>query len=750
MLALAGSGSALAAVVTGAHDDLRTGWFSDEPSITPALLKSGRFEQVFEQKLKGQIYAQPLVADGTLLVVTEENWMYGLDPITGAQRWGRQLGKPVEIKDINNCEDLKPFIGITGTPVIDTATNVAYFVSNQYEKGSSGPIEWKMHAIELGSGEEAPNFPVKIEGVSSNLEGAATFTAKQQLQRPALLLMNGVVYAGFGSHCDFTPYQGWIAAVSTSGTVETKFATATGGGSIWQSGGGLVSDGAGQILFSTGNDSSAPGEGDPPPGTKGKEPPEGRLGESVVRVAVQPQGALKATDFFSPSNNAELDKGDIDLGSSAPMALPSEFFGTLSAPNLLVQDGKDGWIYLLNRDELGGMGLGPGGTDKVVQKLAGGGGVWDGMAAWPGEGGYVYIPSVAPAGEAGGSKDHLRFFKYGVNEKTGLPALSLAATSPDFFGFGSGSPIVTSNATASGSALMWITWCPEGPCEGSKLRAYNPVPVEGKPQVLWESPIGQTSKFSRPDANAGHIYVGNRQGVIFGYAGPTLARSTESLDLGTAPVGGRLTGEVTFTNTGTKLKVEGVSTPPPPFEVTGLPPEGRVIQPGEVITVKVSFQPSAPGSFTGSVGLTTEAGRTEIELSGKTAAPESGGTATTASLTTPPEPLVDLTRLEVRPPASKHARRHEAVVIYTLSSAGTVALAVYRRVISHHCLRGARTCVHYVATRIKLRVAGHAAINELLLNLKALPPGEYRLSATPITPSGAPGITRYVLFKTVR
>ena len=142
MLALAGSGSALAAVVTGAHDDLRTGWFSDEPSITPALLKSGRFEQVFEQKLKGQIYAQPLVADGTLLVVTEENWMYGLDPITGAQRWGRQLGKPVEIKDINNCEDLKPFIGITGTPVIDTATNVAYFVSNQYEKGSSGPIEW--------------------------------------------------------------------------------------------------------------------------------------------------------------------------------------------------------------------------------------------------------------------------------------------------------------------------------------------------------------------------------------------------------------------------------------------------------------------------------------------------------------------------------------------------------------------------------------------------------------------------------
>ena len=120
-----------------------------------------------------------------------------------------------------------------------------------------------MNAVELASGKEVANFPVKIEGEAQNLPGVQ-FEPFQELQRPALLMMNGVVYAAFGSHCDHEPYEGWIVGVSTSGLVTTKWATSAHGGSIWQSGGGLVSDGPGQILFSTGNDNFEAGVFDPP------------------------------------------------------------------------------------------------------------------------------------------------------------------------------------------------------------------------------------------------------------------------------------------------------------------------------------------------------------------------------------------------------------------------------------------------------------------------------------------------------
>ncbi len=123
--------------------------------------------------------------------------------------------------------------------------------------------------------------------------------------------------------------------------------------------------------------------------------------------------SLKATDFFSPYDNALLDETDLDLGSAAPIALPSAYFGTEKAPDLLVQASKEGNMYLLNRDELGGVAKAEG-KDAVVQTLEGYGGVWDGAAVWPGDGGYVYIPSVSPGGSNGGSSGNLRFFKYGV------------------------------------------------------------------------------------------------------------------------------------------------------------------------------------------------------------------------------------------------------------------------------------------------------------------------------------------------
>jgi outer membrane protein assembly factor BamB len=788
---LAGAGAA-SAEVTGAADNLRTGWYPDEAALAPSVVGGGHFGKAFEAELTGQIYAQPLVANGTLLVVTEDDWIYGIDPVTGTPRWERKVGTPVNALEAPiECGDLAPHVGITGAPVIDTEHNVAYFVSNELIEGK---ITWQMHAVDLGTGKEVPGgrFPVKIEGHAQNLSGVQ-FEPAKELQRPALLMMNGVVYAGFGSHCDHTPFQGWIVGVSTAGTLSTMWATSANGASIWQAGGGLVSDGAGRIIFSTGNGSGTAGENDPKQGP-GSKPPEGRLGESVVRVGVQPDGSLKAIDFFSPFDNKLLDEQDIDLGSSAPTGLPSEF-ATPNVPHPLLQEGKYGRVYLLNRDNLGGMKQGPGGTDNVVEELGPFGGVWGVASLWPGDGRYVYVPNVSAPATSNETNNSLRFFRY-EEDGSGNPRLSLTGTTaPDFF-FGSGSPIVTSNGTANGSGVLWITECPSQACGGKPavLRAYGAAPEPGvtEPKPFWSASVGLATKFSRPVASGGHIYVGNHEGRVIAFSSPILSPSSEALALA-APVGGQETREVTIASTGTEVEVRKVSPPVAPFEASGLPANGTKLKAGQSITVKVTFKPSARGAVGGAFGITTQTGtetRVSLSGSGEESAQEkaerelheheaqqraereakekaereaseraaSTGPGTTVNLLTQTGgqgvlgagPLPSITNLKIRASASRlssHKRR--LVVTYTLSAPSTVRVIIEHRVKSHSCPAGRSTCLRWVRTKIKLKVSGHAGTNVLSVNLGTLAAGDYRLAGTPVTPSGQLGVTEYVRFKTV-
>lgn len=494
--------------VTASNDALRTSWYPDEPGLSPAVVAGGSFGQIFETPVQGQVYAQPLVSDGTLLVVTEDDWVYGLDPQSGAVKWSKEVGTPFEASEIPGCTDLTPNVGITGTPVIDPETGLAYFFAKTYSAVPKVPI-WQMHAVSMSTGQEAPGFPVTIGGKAEN-DASIEFDAKQELQRPALLLMNGVVYAGFGSHCDTRPYQGWLIGVSvsgpTTGQIRTRWITGPEGSAIWQAGGGLISDNPGEILLATGNSF----EPTPPPSPT----PPSDLGEAVARVAIGANGAATATDFFSPFNREELDEKDLDLGSSAPIALPSQYFGTPAVPNLLLVGGKANRIFVLNRNALGGQGQGAGGKNKVVEEIVNAHSVFGSMAIWPGQGGYVYVPGI---GNSGG----IEVLEYGT--EGGQPRFTLAAQTPEPLQFGSGSPIVTSNGTTPGSAVVWVPRCANTPsCTDSTLDAYRAVPSEG-PALLWSAPIGVSPKFGRPGVADGRVYVGTRDDRVIGFGGPESA-----------------------------------------------------------------------------------------------------------------------------------------------------------------------------------------------------------------------------------
>jgi len=620
-LVLGSAASASASGVTNANDDLRTGWYPNMGSLTPQLVSGGTFGQMWSTTVEGQVYAQPLLSNGTVLVATEKNKVYGLDPATGALKWAKalNLGTPWNPADIA-CGDLTPSIGVTSTPVIDSATNIAYMTHKTYASGTSGPAKYFMDAVNMTTGVEEPGFPVEMAGTAQNAPGR-TFTPTTQLQRPGLLLMGGVVYAAFGSHCDVKPWQGWIFGVSTAGKVTTRYVdnlTAEGAG-IWQSGAGLTSDGPGTILFSTGN-GGAPAT--PAPGTS----PPANLGESIVRVRVQPDGSLKPVDFFAPFDGPSLDDFDSDFASGGVTGLPSEYFGTAAIPHLIVADGKQGYVYLLNRDSLGGVSQGTGGSDNVVQRLGPRGGVWSRPGIWPGDGGYVYIPTSS--GSSGGG--HLDMYKYGLTG-TGMPSLSLAGSSEDAFGWGSGAPVITSEGTNSGSALIWIIWSTNRTGAGGQLRAYDPIPVNGKPVLRFQAPLGTASNYATPGVGAGKLFVGNREGKVMAFGSPvTPVLSGPATSFPTTTIGSSAQKMLTLTaNSAITITKFTSSSAQYTVGTPSIALPAKLVA-GQTIQVPLTFTPSESGLVGGNLTAETSGGNVSFAFSGM------GQTASAQLTNTPP------------------------------------------------------------------------------------------------------------------
>ncbi|MCW2948091.1 MAG: bamB 2 [Actinoallomurus sp.] len=607
-------------VVTVSNDPLRTGWDPNEPGLSPAAVQSSNFGQQFVTSVDGQVYAQPLSVGGTLIVATEHNKVYGLDPSDGTIRWQRALGPSWPASAIT-CSDLTPDIGTTSAPVYDPATKAVYLTTKVNDGADVQHPHWYMHAIDPSTGAEKPNWPVTIAGTATN-DPTVTFDPMTEHQRAGLLLRDGVVYAGFGAHCDHGAYRGYIVGVGT-GTAKvtsmwaTEVKSSNKGAGVWQSGGGLVSDGQGRMFLSTGNGVMAPaGPGNKPPGT---------LSESVVRLNVGTGGALSAADFFSPANAPTLDTNDTDLGSGGPIGLPDSF-GTTAHPHVLVQQGKDGRVFVLDRDNLGGRSQGTGGTDAVLGTVGPYQGQWGHPAAWTSsDGGYLYLI---------GNGGPLRALKAGA--KGDLPALSQAGASTDSFPYTSGAPVVTSDGSTPGSAVVWAVWA-NGPSGGNaQLRAYSAIPdSQGVMKLLWSAPIGTAVKFAVPATDGDHIFVGTRDGKVIGFGRPATSVLTGSpVDFG--EVGAGTTGSKTLTLTATRnVNVTAISTSAP-FGVT-VPALPASLATGDTLSLPVSFTPGGPGAAGDILSVTTDLGTVSFALNGNGTRP--GLNATPAAATFNDQPV---------------------------------------------------------------------------------------------------------------
>src|SRR5882757_7764918 len=316
----ANSFAAAPPIVTQLYDNGHTNWNPNETVLTAAKVKSS-LKLLFSRTLDGQVYAQPLYVPnlnmGTLgihnvvFIATEHNTVYAFDADTNAAPlWSKSLtpaGETVQVpSDYNNTR--VPEVGITGTPVIDLASQTIYAVAAS--KTTTSPVVYRqrLSALNILNGAHRTGSPVDIHakypgtgGIQDGL-GNVVFDPLAHFNRPSLLLFNGLVYTAWGSHEDNGVYQGWVIAYNKTTLAQAGvFNTSpnnppdVGGGSIWQSSIGLVSD-ADSVYVITGNGPYNANTGGP------------NYGDTSIRLST----AFKVLDYFTPCNQQELNSLDVD------------------------------------------------------------------------------------------------------------------------------------------------------------------------------------------------------------------------------------------------------------------------------------------------------------------------------------------------------------------------------------------------------------------------------------------------------
>jgi outer membrane protein assembly factor BamB len=308
------------------------------PGLTYERARSISLDQQFHPRISGPVYAQPLYwrespSDaGILLVATETNTVHAIDAGTGTEIWTRSLGKPVSRASLS-CGNISP-LGVTGTPVIDESTRAIHL--NAAVETADGPRH-RVFALSLKDGATLKGWPVDVADAVNRSNG--DFVPRDQNQRAALTVLDGMVYVAFGGHFgDCGRYRGTVLGIAPTDPRNVRsWATRTRGAGIWAPA-GASSDGR-SLFVATGNGFGTTSFAD---------------GEAIIRLAPDLHRSNDPQDYFAPTDWQALDERDADLSGTHPVLLdvPSP---TGTAPRVLAL-GKDRKAYLLDRNNLGGIG----------------------------------------------------------------------------------------------------------------------------------------------------------------------------------------------------------------------------------------------------------------------------------------------------------------------------------------------------------------------------------------------------------
>jgi len=352
-------------VTTYHNDTFRTGQNLTETSLTPANVNSTTFGLLRNLSVDGLVDAEPLylsqlaVPGGTynvVFVATEHDSVYAFNSDTGAQLWKVSLlGSGETTSDDRGCSQITPEIGVTSTPVMDRtagAHGVIYLVA--MSKNGSSTYFQSLHALDVTTGAEVFGGPVTVQatypGTGDNSSaGQVVFDPKQYAERAGLLLLNGVIYTSWTSHCDGGLYTAWIIGYNQSNLTQTSVLNLTPNGhegSIWQSGGGPAADAQGNIYALIAN-----GTADTTVNANGF-PINNDYGNAFVKISTA-GGSLQVADYFNMYHTVTESGGDVDLGSGGVVLLPDLTDGSGNTHQLGVGAGKDGNIYVVDRTNMG-------------------------------------------------------------------------------------------------------------------------------------------------------------------------------------------------------------------------------------------------------------------------------------------------------------------------------------------------------------------------------------------------------------
>jgi hypothetical protein len=558
-------------VLTYHNDNARTGLNFTEGILTPENVNVNSFGKLFVLPVDGKVDAQPLYVSSVpifglgrrnlIIVATEHDTVYGFDADNGVLYWKTSLLRPGEVpSDNRGCSQVTPEIGVTATPVIDRnvgAYGRIYVVA--MSKDVRGVYHQRLHALGLPGGWETQGSPVEIRasfpgaGPGNDGQGHVHFNPAQYKERPGLLLLNGVIYTTWSSHCDISPYTAWIIGydeqsltqaavlnINPNGYPNSSFLSDGSGSAFWNSGAGPAADPQGFIYAISGN---GPFDARLVNGF----PRSQDYGDSVLKLSTI--GGLSVADYFTPFDQASDAAGDRDLGSGGVMLVDLQ-----ARPNLLLHlaigAGKDGNIYVVNRNHLGKINLVGGANSNIHQEIPNAlpGGEF-GMPAY--SNGSVYYGPV-------GSR--LRQFQFFGGALSSSP-ISMTATQ---FGYPGTTPSVSSFYGSNA-----IVWAYENAAGGTAvLHAYDGanlgVELYNSEQNTSRDRVGSSNKFIVPTICNGKVYAATTNSVaVFGLLNSAAAQDVTS-SVGVArqfllynPLTGAVLESITLTN----ISAEPIAAP---------------------------------------------------------------------------------------------------------------------------------------------------------------------------------------------